>query len=145
MKQKVNITIVTFITLVSLSGCTTSTGTSANNGNMKNDISATTINKKAGFMQRSLDNWLKEDWSPTVEKDPEIQKKYMKQEVVVEEEQNTTTSQETTQEVKYTENKERSFTLQEYVDKAVAYQKAKPNDENSSHVKQMESLPVIGK
>lgn len=92
-------------------------------------------------MQNSLDNWLKDEWTPTVEQDSNIQKKYMKEEVVVEGETNTTKSQE----VKYTEDKERAFTLQEYVDKAVAYQKAKPNDENSSHVKQMESLPAIGK
>lgn len=141
MKQKVNITIVTFITLISLTGCTAHGGVSPAQNNELNSVSPTTLNKKPGLMQNSLDNWLQNEWEPTVEKDPEIQKKYMKKEVVTQGEENTTS----TQKIKYIENKERAFTLQEYVDKAVAYQKAKPNDENSSHVKQMESLPVIGK
>ncbi|WP_304544404.1 hypothetical protein [Sulfurimonas microaerophilic] len=141
MKQKVNITIISFITLISLSGCTSNGGVTPTTNNELNSVSPTTSNKKAGFMQNSLDNWLKNDWSPAVEQDPEIQKKYMTKEVVTKkEDQNLTT-----QEVKYTESKTKGFTLQEYVDKIGAYQKAKPSDENSSHLKQMESLPAIGK
>ncbi|MEJ2414079.1 MAG: hypothetical protein P8Y22_02200, partial [Sulfurimonas sp.] len=89
----------------------------------------------------SLDGWLKDDWTPSVEKDPEIQKKYMKKKVVVKKGENNTTEEK----AEYTEDNNRSFTLQEYVDKAVAYQKTKPNDYNNSNVKKLESMPVIGK
>ena len=77
-------------------------------------------------MQKSLDKWLKDEWEPTVNKDKEIQKKYPKTE-----KESVKTS-------------ERSFTLQEFVDKAVVYRKKTP-DSNNSHVKKVESLPVIGK
>ncbi|MFT7861116.1 MAG: hypothetical protein ABXS93_09330 [Sulfurimonas sp.] len=141
MKQKVNITIISFITLVSLSGCTSNGGVTPTQNNELNSVSPTSSNKKAGLMQNSLDNWLKNDWEPTVEQDPTIQKKYMKEEAVEVKEQNNTAKQE----VKYTEKEDKPFTLQEYVDKAAAYQKAKPNDYNNSNVKKMESLPAIGK
>ncbi|QOP40595.1 hypothetical protein [Sulfurimonas marina] len=140
MKQKTHITLFTFITFLSLTGCSSNSAVSPTQNDELNSVSPTTSNKKAGFMQNSLDNWLKDDWSPAVEKDPEIQKKYMTKEVVTVKESNTTK-----EEVKYTESKTKGFTLQEYVDKIGAYQKAKPSDENSSHQKQMETLPVIGK
>ena len=85
-------------------------------------------------MQKSLDSWLHNDWEPTVSKDKEIQKKYMKKEKVVESKSSKTSVKE-----------DRNFTLQEYVDKASAYMKAKPNDYNSSNVHKLESMPVIGK
>jgi hypothetical protein len=37
------------------------------------------------------------------------------------------------------------FRLQDYVDKASLYMQAHPSDENSSHIKKLESMPVIGK
>jgi hypothetical protein len=100
--------------------------------------------KKTGAMQSSLDNWLKNDWEPTVSKDKEIQKKYMKKS---EEKESTTATEETkkTEKVKYVYKKGRKHRLQEYVDKATAYMRAKPNDYNSSNVHALESLPVIGK
>ena len=92
-------------------------------------------------MQKSLDSWLKNDWEPTVSKDKEIQKKYMQEK----KETKTKTSAKETQKAHFVDKKNKNFTLQEYVDKASAYMKAKPNDYNSSHVKKVESLPVIGK
>jgi len=80
-------------------------------------------------MQKSLDSWLKTAWTPTVEKDAKVQQKYMKP----------------VDSKKYEEDKQRGFTLQEYVDKAGAYMKARPNDYNTSHAHKMESMPVIGK
>jgi len=97
--------------------------------------------KKEGVMQKSLDSWLKNDWEPTVSKDKEIQKKYMQEK----KETKTKTSAKETQKAHFVDKKNKNFTLQEYVDKASAYMKAKPNDYNSSHVKKVESLPVIGK
>lgn len=141
MKQKVNITLATFITFLSLTGCTSTGGIAPTQNSELENVSPTNSNKKAGYMQNSLDNWLKEEWTPAVEQDKNVQEKYMTEEKVVIVEENNTTKEE----VKYTEKEDKPFTLQEYVDKAVAYQKAKPSDENNSHVKQMKSLPAIGK
>ena len=97
--------------------------------------------KKEGAMQKSLDSWLKNDWEPTVSKDKEIQKKYMQEK----KEAKSKTSAKENQKSHFVDKKDKNFTLQEYVDKASAYMRAKPNDYNSSHVKKVESLPVIGK
>lgn len=93
-------------------------------------------------MQKSLDSWLHDDWEPTVSKDKEIQKKYMKEEKVQE---NVKPSVKETQESHFVDKEDKNFTIQEYVDKASAYMKAKPNDYNSSNVKKLESMPIIGK
>ena len=107
-------------------------------------------------MQKSLDSWLKDDWTPTVAKDEEIQKKYMKKSTVSKnEEENETVETKTTKsetvkenetldEISY-EDDESSFTLQEYVDKAAAYFKAHPHDYENSNVRKLEQMPVIGK
>jgi len=93
-------------------------------------------------MQKSLDSWLHDDWEPTVSKDKEIQKKYMKEEKVQE---NVKPSVNETQESHFVDKENKNFTIQEYIDKASAYMKAKPNDYNSSNVKKLESMPIIGK
>ena len=81
-------------------------------------------------MQRSLDNWLHSEWEPTISKDKKIQKKYMDK-------------KEGTG--GFVEKKGRNFTLQEYVDKASAYMRAKPNDYKHSNIHKLEEMPVIGK
>jgi hypothetical protein len=43
------------------------------------------------------------------------------------------------------ENESRNFTLQEYVDKAVAYSKNKPDSNESSMKDKMDKMPAIGK
>jgi len=95
-------------------------------------------------MQNSLDTWLQTDWEPTVAKDKKIQEKYMEK---VEDETSSVQSQkrDKTTQATYVEKRDKAFTLQEYVDKAEAYMKAKPNDYEHSHVKKVESLPAIGK
>ena len=95
-------------------------------------------------MQKSLESWLHDDWEPTVSKDKEIQKKYMKEEKVQKNKQTQTSAKET-KESHFVDKEDRNFTLQEYVDKASAYMRAKPNDYNSSNVHKLESMPVIGK
>jgi len=92
--------------------------------------------EKKGYMQRALDEWLEEEWTPTVEKDEAIQKKYMEVKTIKKADK---------EEKVLIEKKDRDFTLQEYVDKASAYMKAHPADHENSHVKKVESLPVIGK
>jgi len=77
--------------------------------------SAHVNNNEKGYLQSHLDDWLKNDWEPTV--------------AVKESEANNS----------------KGFKLQDYVDKAAIYMKAHPSDENNSNVKKMETLPVIGK
>ncbi|SFV50432.1 hypothetical protein MNB_SM-4-1560 [hydrothermal vent metagenome] len=43
------------------------------------------------------------------------------------------------------DKKDKSFSLQEYVDKVEVYSGKKPSDDTTSNVTKMESLPVIGK
>ncbi|MBA1432186.1 MAG: hypothetical protein FAF04_01005 [Epsilonproteobacteria bacterium] len=95
-------------------------------------------------MQHSLGTWLHDDWEPTVSKDKEIQQKYMRKEKTAES-KSSKTSVEETQESHFVDKEDRNFTLQEYVDKASAYMRAKPNDYNNSNVHKLESMPVIGK
>lgn len=118
-----------------------------------------------------MDKWFKEDWTPTVNADKEIQKKYLKVQTTdstgktevkyIEADKATTTAKKDAKaepvyikmqktdkngkvQVKYMEDRDRNFTLQEYVDKAAVYRKAHPNDYKHSNVKKLESMPVIG-
>ena len=139
MKQLIIISQATLLALL-LNSCASSTTEVAPSQNSAlNSISKSNASaKKEGAMQKSLDSWLHDDWEPTVSKDKEIQKKYMKEEKVQ-------TSAKETQQSHFVDKEDKNFTIQEYVDKASAYMKAKPNDYNSSNVKKLESLPVIGK
>jgi hypothetical protein len=141
MKQL--IIIPTTLLLASLlNSCASSVEVAPSQNSALNSISNSNAStKKTGAMQSSLDNWLHNDWEPTVAKDKEIQKKYMKKS----EEKESATATEKTKKVKYVYKKGRRHRLQEYVDKAAAYMRAKPNDYNSSNVHALESLPVIGK
>jgi len=144
MKQLIIITN-TLTALVLLSGCGSSKTVAPSQNSALNTISKSTAsNGKKGMMQSSLENWLETDWEPTVSKDPEIQKKYMKkvEGTPTGEKSHNSDNISTTN---YVEKEDRDFTLQEYVDKAEAYMKAKPNDYEHSNVKKVESLPVIGK
>ena len=137
MKQLIIITN-TLTALLLLSGCGSSTTVAPSQNSALNSISKSSAAKeKKGMMQSSLDNWLETDWEPTVSKDKEIQKKYMQKA--------TNDKKEVGSKVTYVEREDKPFTLQEYVDKAEAYIKAKPNDYEHSNVKKVESLPVIGK
>lgn len=70
-------------------------------------------------MQTSLNKWIKEDWTPSVEKNETIEK--------------------------INSDKKRSFKLQEYVDKMEVYSNESKKTHNSSHTEKINSLPVIGK
>jgi len=136
MKQLMT-TPLTISAFILLSSCATNAPVTPSQNSDLNKISNSNGKERSGFMQKSLDNWLKNEWTPTVNKDKNIQKKYLKK-VDTKERSNTT-------EEKYVENKERNFTLQEYADKVVAYMKAHSDDEKESHTKKLESMPVIGK
>ena len=138
MKQLITTTLAT-TAFILLSGCATDAPVAPSQNSDLNKISNSNGKTKAGLMQKSLDNWLKDEWTPTVNKDKKIQKKYLKKEGVRDKNKDNNT------EVKYIEDKERNFTLQEYVDKASVYMKAHPSDEKDSNVKKLEEMPAIGK
>jgi len=138
MKQLITTTLTASLFIL-LSGCATDAPVAPSQNSDLNKISNSNGKEKSGLMQKSLDNWLKNEWTPTVNKDKKIQKKYLKKEDgSIEEVSNTT-------EEKYVEDKERNFTLQEYVDKTSVYMKAHPSDDKDSNVKKLQSMPVIGK
>jgi hypothetical protein len=139
MKQKI-ITINTAAVLLFLTACNTSPAVAPSKNSALNNISKSNASKqKEGAMQKALDSWLESEWIPTISQDKEIQQKYMKKS------QNTQKQIGGKKEVKYVEDPERPFKLQEYVDKASAYIKAKPNNYENSNVHKLESMPVIGK
>jgi len=145
MKQFITLSPL-IITAFLLSSCASSqTEVAPSQNSALNSISKSNASKeKEGLMQKSLNSWLENEWEPTISKDKEIQKKYMQEEKVQNKGEAQTSAKET-QESHFVDKEDRNFTLQEYVDKASAYMKEKPNDYNSSNVHKMESMPVIGK
>ncbi len=151
MKNITTLTL-TISSVILLSACGGSNAPTPTKNTALSSVSPTSATKDGGFMQHSLDGWLKDDWTPTVEKDPTIRKKYMKAEKQESVSKSNTLEGSTEdsassieQKTTYVEDKDRNFTLQEYVDKAGAYMKAHENDKTESNVQKMNSLPVIGK
>ena len=138
--------------------CSTIDGASPSQNKAVNKVSGKKA-KKPGAMQNALDKWLKEEWNPATSdsaeptantevkvvelqdgsaklvdvKSGETLKEITKEEVVRQKEVK----------AKYKE-KDRHFTLQEYVDKAAVYNSSHVTDDTGSHNKMMDSLPVIG-
>ena len=138
--------------------CSTVDGASPSQNKTVNMVSGKKP-KKPGAMQQALDKWLKEEWSPSTSN---TAKPNAKTEVKIVEKKDGSAklvnvkSGETLKEItkeevvrqkevkaKY-QNKDRHFTLQEYVDKAAVYNSSHVTDESKSHNKMMNSLPVIG-
>lgn len=122
------------LSFISLAGCSQHTTDVPANDPNSPVISPKHTTDRPGYMQKIMDNFLENDWSPTLSKDKEIQKKYMKKRDNMEE----------GSEELYEEDKKRAFTLQEYLDKATAYSEARPSDYNSSNSKKLNKMPVIG-
>ena len=141
MKKKLNLTITIGITMASLLGCASGGSVAPSQNESLNKVSPSGKDTKTGIMQSTMEKWFEEDWDPTVKQDQEIQKKYMKEKHITTHDKDGNVVEK----VVYEEDKERNFTLQEYVDKAAAYQRAHPSDYEHSNVKKLESLPVIGK
>ena len=119
MKQLIRKSSIT-LSLLSIIGCSSATPTQPTTNSALNTVSPAHATKKSGLMQNGLDNFLQNDWVPSLEKNSEIKEKYM-------------------------DKKERAFTLQEYVDKAAAYGEKHPLDYNNSNTKKLDNMPVIGK
>ncbi len=133
-------TAVTAVLLVS--GCANREGVSPSQNKSLQTVSpSTTAVSEGGGMQRSLDAWLKEEWTPMTKTVPVETKTTAPDGTVV-----TTT---TIVEVPEPENNE-PFTLQKYADKWKVYHenKAKMSEgkpKEPSHIEMMGTLPVVGK
>ncbi len=108
---------ILFSTAFFLNSCSSSKANPSQN-NALNTITSS-HKAKSGAMQDSLDDWLKREWTPTIEKNQKIKEKNL--------------------------NKSRDFTLQEYVDKSVIYIQDTNKSYENSHSKRINSMPVIGK
>jgi hypothetical protein len=122
-----------------ITGCSALSSSSPAHNEGLNSISSSG-KTNTGHMQELMDSWFSNDWTPTISKDKEIQKKYMRKDGSTK-----TVYKDGREEVHYVEKDDKPFTLQEYVDKASAYRKANPNDYENSNVKKLESMPIIGK
>jgi hypothetical protein len=139
--MKIIIITMAISSMFILNSCSSSSIVAPSQNSALNSVSSSGRETKTGFMQNSLNSWLKDEWTPTVTKDKEIQEKYMKRS----EDSNTSAKSAKSDKSEYVEDKGRDFTLQEYVDKASVYQKSHPADYENSNVRKLESMPVIGK
>ena len=141
--------------LLLLASCGSSAPVAPSQNDALNKISNSKGKEKSSYMQQGLDTWLEEEWEPAVEKDKEIQNKYMEKvqgvapKITTKEEleKNSTSnlSKKVQTEEKYVEKTNKPFTLQEYVDKAAAYNKQRQKkDLEDSHSEKMKKMPVIG-
>ena len=125
-----------------LSGCANREGVAPSQNPSLHAVSpSTTAASEGGSMQRSLDSWLKEEWSPMTKTAPVTTTTTMPDGKVV-----TETKMVTLPEPEDNE----PFTLQKYADKWKVYHdnKEKMNEgkpKEPSNVDLMNSLPVIGK
>jgi len=136
MKQ-ISAPIIILCSTLVLVSCGSSTAVAPSQNSALNSVSPSGKEKK-GYIQTSLDTWLEEEWTPAVEKDGEIQKKYMKKSEII-------SADENSSEIKYVEKEDKTFTLQELADKSEAYLRAHDTNDTNSHIDKLESLPVIGK
>jgi hypothetical protein len=81
-------------------------------------VSPSNQKKPDGAMQKSMDKWVKKEWTPIVDKNATIKAR--------------------------DENESRAFKLQDYVDKATYYIKHEPKSDQPSNVEKLSKLPVIG-
>ena len=100
---------------------------------MKNITPSGTSVKKEGYLQKSLDKWMTNDWDKTHET---IRKEEKKQKPQYNVKSEPAKKSEATD----------SFTLQHYVDKWDRYlrEKEKGGESSPSHYRKMQHLPAIG-
>ncbi|MEK6659033.1 MAG: hypothetical protein AABY36_05070 [Campylobacterota bacterium] len=111
--------ILAVLAVALLTSCSKVDGANPSQNKALNSVSGVQENKKGGYMQSKLDSWVKEEWTPAVEKNETIKKK--------------------------NEDENRNFVLQEYVDKMEVYNKEHNSTTAESHTQKVSSMPVIGK
>jgi len=117
--KNLNLLSLSIITLIILSSCSSNAGIAPSQNKSLNRTTISTAGQESeDTIQKSLDKWLKNDWTPTVEKNETIK----------------------------TNNKDKSrdFTIQEYVDKSEIYIDKSDSNYENSHSQKMNSMPVIG-
>ncbi|HIP19667.1 MAG TPA: hypothetical protein EYG70_00920 [Sulfurimonas sp.] len=120
MKQLIKKTFI-ILSLTLFTACVTVPKVTPSQNKSLNSISKSNASKKKSYyMQKEMDDFLKNEWRETVLQDKEIKEKYE-------------------------DKKEKTFTLQEFVDKAEVYSDKRPSNESISNVTKVQSLPVIGK
>lgn len=146
MRIKVKSYLYTALSTLVLSGCAANTAgvSPSQNSNLQTVSPSGTAEAEGGAMQRALDKWLKEEWTPMTAA-PSVETTTT----------TTTTTPDgkvvtTTKEVVAPPTDETSFTLQKYADKWKAYneKQAKLNEgkpKEASNVEKLERMPIIGK
>ncbi|MCW8895790.1 MAG: hypothetical protein OQK48_00470 [Sulfurimonas sp.] len=115
--------------------------------------------KKPAAMQNMLDSWLKNEWNPIVSgteaptadtkvkivpnEDGSAKLVEAKTGVVLKEMTKEQVKKQKEVQKKYQEE-DRAFTLQEYVDKMSVYSSTHVSDDEDSHTKKINDMPVIG-
>ncbi|QOY54277.1 hypothetical protein HUE87_10405 [Candidatus Sulfurimonas marisnigri] len=114
-----NITLIILI-IILLNGCSQVDGANPSQNKALNTLAGKEEKTKKGFLQNTMDSWVEKEWTPTIEKDEKIKE--------------------------INKDEDRNFTIQEFIDKASIYNKSYDdnNSSNSSHIKKINSLPVIG-
>ncbi len=112
-------TLLIILGLFIFTGCHSSLGTSPSSNTALKRITNPDKKEKNYSMQKTLDKWLQEEWTPSIEKNATIRK--------------------------INQDKERDFTLQEYVDKVKVYLQENNASSKEVHWQKINSLPVIGK
>jgi hypothetical protein len=161
--NRLHLAIAFFSLITLMSGCTATTGvTPSQNNNLQAVSPSGTAASNDGAMQRSLDLWLKEEWSPMTTSSSSagqplgsIPKEELDSRLRGNDENITTTAPDgkvitTTTPVVAEPVDKTPFTLQKYADKWKVYHEnmAKMNEgkpKEVSNVEKLESMPAIGK
>ncbi len=115
MKQLIKRTPI-ILSMIFFVGCvTTPTATPTGNEALNSISKSNSSKKKSYFLQNQIDEFLENEWKESVLEDKNIKEKYE-------------------------DKKDKSFTLQEYVDKVEVYSGKKTSDDTTSNVTKMESL-----
>jgi len=140
--MKVTLTITAALSGLLLVGCASREGVAPSQNSSLNAVSpSTTATSEGGSMQRSLDAWLKEEWTPlsapanganTTSATAVASPSAFSSALTVQPEDNS------------------PFTLQKYADKWKTYHENKEKmkegkPKEASHIEMMQSLPVVGK
>ncbi|MDD5157307.1 hypothetical protein [Sulfurimonas sp.] len=111
--------ILLLATALIFSGCSKINNQNPSQNSALSKIAGKTQENDSGFLQKSLDGWIEKEWTPAVEKNDKIK------------DINT--------------NENRSFTIQEYINKIRIYNRDKNQTLEDSNIKKIDSMPVIGK
>lgn len=151
--------IMTIFAGIMFSACSQVDGANPSQNSVLNSVAGKKETKNDGYMQQALDKWLKEEWSPMVEgttppsgetavkiienKDGTAKLVEAKSGIVLKEMSEKELKRQKEVQAKYNDEG-RNFTLQEYVDKIAVYNSMHTSDEENSHVKKINAMPVIG-